>query len=116
MTKVITTLVAIGVALLVVRTEANLAIEAGKKNVLEPAAGIANRQVLYLTHSAGFKHEVLPLSERILKRIGEQSGAFEVSATQDCSAISRDGLKPFDAVVFYTTGELPISDAQKDAF
>src|SRR6476620_11649733 len=30
--------------------------------------------VLYLTHSAGFKHDVLPLSEQILKQIGERSG------------------------------------------
>jgi len=85
-------------------------------NLAEPTVNFAKRKVLYLTHSAGFKHEVLPLSEQILKQIGERSGAFEVTATQDCSVLSRDGLKPFDAVVFYTTGELPISDAQKAAF
>src|SRR5947208_15425500 len=61
----------------------------------------AKRKVLYLTHSAGFKHDVLPLSEKILKEIGERSGAFEATVTQDCSVISKDGLKPYDAVVFY---------------
>jgi type 1 glutamine amidotransferase len=76
----------------------------------------AKRNVLYLTHSAGFKHEVLPLSHQILKGIGERSGAFEVTATEDCSLLSRSGLAKFDAVVFYTTGELPISDEQKLAF
>jgi type 1 glutamine amidotransferase len=76
----------------------------------------AKRKVLYLTHSAGWKHDVLPLSEQILKQLGERSGAFEVTATQDCSLLSRDNLKQYDAVVFYTTGELPISGEQKMAF
>jgi uncharacterized protein len=76
----------------------------------------AKHKVLYLTHSAGFKHEVLPVSEEVMKEIGERSGLFEVTVTKDCSLISRDSLKQFDAVVFYTTGELPISDEQKAAF
>jgi type 1 glutamine amidotransferase len=76
----------------------------------------AKHKVLYVTHSAGFKHAVLPVSEQIFKQLGERSGAFEATVTQDCSIISKEGLKPFDVVVFYTTGELPISDEQKAAF
>ena len=76
----------------------------------------AKRKVLYLTHSAGWKHDVLPLSEEIMKQLGERSGAFQATVTKDCSLISRDNLKQYDAVVFYTTGELPISDEQKAAF
>lgn len=76
----------------------------------------AKPKVLYLTHSAGYKHQVLPLSEEILKEIGERMGGFAVTATQDCSLISRDGLKPYAAVVFFTSGELPITDEQKAAF
>jgi uncharacterized protein len=76
----------------------------------------AKRKVLYLTHSAGFKHAVLPVSEQVFKELGVRSGAFEATVTQDCSVISKEGLKPFDVVVFYTTGELPISDEQKKAF
>ena len=79
-------------------------------------ANRARPNVLYLTHSAGFKHDVLPLSQRILKEIGERTGAFETTATDDCSLLSREQLKKYDAVVFYTTGELPISDEQKSAF
>ena len=76
----------------------------------------AKRKVLYLTHSAGFKHDVLPLSKQILKQIGDRSGTFEVTATEDCALLSRDGLKDYHAVVFYTTGELPVSEEQKSAF
>jgi type 1 glutamine amidotransferase len=115
MTIIVPIIVAMAIALSIVRTGTGLAMQAGS-NLVEPTANFAKRKVLYLTHSAGFKHEVLPLSEQIFKQIGERSGAFEVTATQDCSVLSRDGLKPYDAVVFYTTGELPISDAQKAAF
>jgi len=115
MTKFIPIIIALAIAITLVRSGADPAIPAGN-NPGEPVTNRAKHKVLYLTHSAGFKHEVLPLSEQILKQIGERSGAFEVTATQDCSVLSRDGLKPYDAVVFYTTGELPISDAQKAAF
>src|SRR5262249_23791332 len=80
------------------------------------AASRPKPKVLYLTHSAGFKHAVLPFSQQTLKQVGEQSGVFEVNATEDCSLISREGLKEYKAVVFYTTGELPISEEQKAAF
>ena len=115
MTTLIPIIVAIAIAISPVGAETDLATHVAN-NLVEPTANIAKRKVLYLTHSAGFKHDVLPLSEQILKQIGERSGAFEVTATQDCSALSRDGLKPYDVVVFYTTGELPISDAQRAAF
>jgi type 1 glutamine amidotransferase len=75
----------------------------------------ARRRVLYVTHSAGWKHDVLPLSEKIFKEAGERSGWLDVTATTDCSLLSREGLKPYDAVALYTTGELPISDEQKAA-
>jgi len=75
----------------------------------------ARPKVLYLVHSAGFKHSVLPLSGEILKGIGDKSGAFELVVSDDCSLISTEGLKQFPAVVFYTTGELPISAEQKAA-
>ncbi len=76
----------------------------------------ARPKILYLTHSAGFKHDVLPFSEGVLQRLGEQSGAFESTATLDCSLINANYLKNFDGLVFYTTGELPFSVEQKEAF
>lgn len=72
------------------------------------------KKVLYLTHSAGFRHEVLPLSAEILKELGGRGG-FEVTATEDLSQVSREGLRRYAAVVFYTTGELPLSAEQKAA-
>jgi type 1 glutamine amidotransferase len=84
--------------------------------VNEPSAPArAIPRVLYLTHSAGFTHDVLPLSEQILRDVGMRTGAFDVTATKDCALISPEALRGWDAVVFYTTGELPMNDNQKRA-
>src|SRR5512136_991039 len=74
----------------------------------------SKKKVLYLTQTLGFHHQITEESETILKQLGEKAG-FEVTATKDSADINAANLKNFDAVVFYTTGELPFSDAQKDA-
>jgi uncharacterized protein len=74
------------------------------------------RKLLYLTQSAGFRHEVIPFSTGIVKEIGEKSGAFETTIAPDVYGFTAENLKNFDAVMFYTTGELPMSDEQKNAF
>src|SRR5262245_51259765 len=72
----------------------------------------ANKRVLYLTYSAGFRHDVIPLSMELLPQIGKKNG-FDVVATKDLAFLSAVSLPAYDAVVFYTTGELPIADADK---
>ena len=73
------------------------------------------RRVLYLTHSAGFEHGVLSLSENVLREIGAASRAFEITVARDSSAVNHENLRDYDAIVFYTSGELPLSDGQKEA-
>jgi type 1 glutamine amidotransferase len=82
----------------------------------EPAWSKAPKKgkLLYMTLSAGYKHGSIPLSEQIVKEIGEKSGAFETTVTQDAGAFTAENLRHYDAVMFYTTGELPLAD--KDAF
>src|SRR5215813_806555 len=72
-------------------------------------------RILYFTHSAGYRHEVIPVSRQILKQIGEVSPRFEVTATEDVSVFTAERLRGFGAVMFFTTGELPMSEAQKRA-
>jgi len=74
------------------------------------------RKLLYLTQSAGFRHDVIPFSTGIVKSIGEKSGEFETTIAADVSGFTAENLKNYDAVMFYTTGELPMSAEQKDAF
>lgn len=72
-------------------------------------------RVLYFTLSAGYRHNVIPASREILKRIGETAPPFEVAASEDVSVFTSENLRRFDAVMFFTTGELPMSDLQKQA-
>jgi type 1 glutamine amidotransferase len=78
------------------------------------AEGLKQR-VLYLTHSAGYRHDVIPLSKTILAELGSNSGIFEVTSTEDTSDLSVENLRGYAAVVFYTSGELPMSDVQRTA-
>ncbi|WOH46831.1 ThuA domain-containing protein [Bradyrhizobium sp. sBnM-33] len=73
------------------------------------------QRVLYFTYSAGYRHDVIPLSKAILTQLGSNSGVFEVTATEDTSEFSPDNLERYAAVMFYTSGELPMSEAQKNA-
>jgi type 1 glutamine amidotransferase len=72
-------------------------------------------RILYFTHSAGYRHQVIPTSQAVLKQLGENSRAFKVTTTEDVSAFTTENLRHYAAVVFFTTGELPMSDAQKAA-
>src|SRR6516162_2551894 len=73
-------------------------------------------RILYFTHSAGFRHDVIPTSRAVLKQLGEASRAFRITATEDVSALTAENLRHYAAVMFFTTGELPMSDAQKARF
>jgi type 1 glutamine amidotransferase len=86
---------------------------------LAPApAGARERpaRILYFTHSAGYRHEVIPVSREILKQIGETSPRFEVVASEDVSVFTEENLRRFGAVMLFTTGELPMNEPQKRAF
>ena len=86
--------------------------------VIRPLSARAERppeRILYFTYSAGYRHDVIPLSETILTQLGENSGEFEVTVTEDTSEFSTENLKRYAAVMFYTSGEIPMSGAQKTA-
>jgi hypothetical protein len=63
-------------------------------------------RVLFLTHSAGYRHDVLPLAQTQLK--AALRGSFEVDLTEDCGTITKANLARYAAVVFFTSGELAI--------
>lgn len=89
-------------------------------HLFRPEAGLCEStkkgKLLYLTLTAGFKHSSVPLSREIVKEIGDKSGGFETTLTEDVAAFTAENLKNYDAVMFNTTGELPMTDAQKKAF
>lgn len=71
------------------------------------------RELLYVTHSAGYRHQVLPYSQEVLQRLGSQANAFHATCTDDVAMVDWNNLARFDAIAFCTTGELPISDEGK---
>ena len=82
---------------------------------LRAHAELRPERVLYFTYAAGYRHDVIPLSGAILTQLGRNSGAFEVIATEDLSEFSPANLERYAAVMFYTTGEIPMSGVQKTA-
>ncbi len=86
-------------------------------------------KILFLTESKGFKHgsvnrdvkdgakKDLAPAEVAMTQLGQQTGLFTVHCTQDTKAdFTKENLKNYDLVAFYTTGELPIADADRDYF
>jgi type 1 glutamine amidotransferase len=81
-------------------------------------------RILMLTQSAGFKHgsvtrkdKPLAPAEQALTEIGIRSNLFRVDCTQDAAKdFTKENLKNYDIVFFYTTGNLPIKEADLDYF
>src|SRR6266481_2803976 len=72
-------------------------------------------RILYFTHSAGYRPEIIPVSREILKQLGESSLRFEITASEDVAVFTAEHLRRYGAVMFFTTGELPMNDNQKQA-
>jgi hypothetical protein len=72
-------------------------------------------RILYFTHSAGYRHDVIPASRDVLQRIGALAG-FEITASEEPALFTTDNLRRYGAVMFFTTGELPMSTAEQVAF
>jgi hypothetical protein len=56
------------------------------------------KRILYFTCSAGYRHNVIPLSKVILTQLESSSGVFEVTATEDTSEFSTENLERYAVV------------------
>jgi type 1 glutamine amidotransferase len=81
-------------------------------------------RILFVTQSEGFRHSSVNRKERelspaeiALTQLGQQSGLFDVDCTQNVEAdFTKQNLQNYDVVAFYTTGKLPIAQADLDYF
>ena len=80
----------------------------------------AQKKILFFTKSSGYEHSVISwkngqpgFAEKVLVTLGERNGWCFVFS-KDGSKFSKDYLAQFDAVFFYTTGDLlsPGTDQQ----
>jgi type 1 glutamine amidotransferase len=76
------------------------------------AAEPPGRKILFFTKSSGYEHEVISwkkgrpsIAEKSLLELGAQNG-WEFTFSKDGSKFSKAYLDGFDAVMFYTTGDL----------
>jgi type 1 glutamine amidotransferase len=78
------------------------------------------KHILFLGGSAGFAHDSVSHAMYTLTKIGQESGIFDVRFHTDTELVTKEKLKGnkknldwFDAVMFYTQGDLPLTDQQK---
>ncbi len=65
------------------------------------------RRLLLFTLTRGFRHESIPVGARAIAILGERTGAFVATHSEDAAMFEPDALSAFDAVcLLNTTGEL----------
>jgi type 1 glutamine amidotransferase len=86
-----------------------------------PAPG-GLKHLLVIGHSADFTHESISHAMVTLGKIGRESGLFDVTLRTDSELLTKGApprnarnLDYYDAVFFYTTGELPLDASRKAA-
>ena len=81
-------------------------------------------RILFVTQSEGFRHPTvtrkesdLSHSERVMKELGVRTGEFRVDCTQDVTTdFTPELLEHYNVVMFFTTGNLPISEETLEWF
>lgn len=76
-------------------------------------AGAQPKRILYVTTSAGYRHASIETSIAVLQDLSRRTGQFEIVNTEDVSLLNAATLQQFDGVLFFTSGELPVTDSQK---
>lgn len=69
------------------------------------------KRILYFSHTAGFRHGSINAAREVLR--GLDPARFAITASEDLSILTAERLRNFDAVFFYTSGELALNDGQK---
>src|SRR5262245_58418704 len=78
------------------------------------SASAASPRILYVTATYGFRHsDSIDASVVLFQQLAQQSGAFQIDHTEDVSLLNSANLRNYDAVYFFTSGELPLTDQQK---
>src|SRR6476620_6383368 len=78
------------------------------------------RRLLVIGQSKGYEHDSISTAMATLYNLGQRSHQWETFFRTDCAAITKKprkwgakNLDAFDAVAFFTDGELDMDDSQK---
>jgi type 1 glutamine amidotransferase len=84
-----------------------------------PNSTAPKRKILFFSKSSGYEHSVISykngqpsFAEKILLELGAKNN-WEFTFSKDGTIFTPEGLKPFDAVFFYTTGDLTTPGTDK---
>ena len=73
-------------------------------------------RVLAVTATAGFRHDSIPRARQVLQSLALQSAEFIITFTENLGDLTATQFAQVEIVMFLlTSGELPLSDAQKAA-
>ncbi|MFN3421527.1 MAG: ThuA domain-containing protein [Armatimonadota bacterium] len=81
------------------------------------AEGQQVKRLIFVNLSVGFRHDTTATAAEAVIRLGWRSKPrFLTTVTEDTDLLVPEILQRYDAIMFFTTGELPMNDAQKQAF
>jgi type 1 glutamine amidotransferase len=83
--------------------------------IAPPRGEPAGARVLVFTRTLGFHHDSIPAGLAAVRELGVDGG-FDVDATEDATAFTRENLGRYRAVVFLNTSGDVLDDRQKAAF
>src|SRR5438876_6107315 len=85
--------------------------------VIPSMALAAQKKLLVVTVTKGFRHSSIATAEKVLGELSQKSGAFTLDYVRNdeemAQKMTADALKTYDGVIFAnTTGDLPLPDKQ----
>src|SRR5947207_6138167 len=88
--------------------------------LLAQTAESPKRNLLFIGQAKGYQHEAISTAMATLYNLGRSSGLWNTVLRTDCTAITKKPLKweaknldAFDAIVFFTDGDLDMDESQK---
>ncbi|MBL8991075.1 MAG: ThuA domain-containing protein [Phycisphaerae bacterium] len=65
-------------------------------------------RAIYCTATAGYRHDVIPESVRIMRAIGERTAWLDIEVTDRAEDLTSERMANADALIFYTTGAIKV--------
>lgn len=92
----------------------------GTSSIFAQTPGAPKKNLLFIGQSKGYQHESISTAMVTIYELGRKSGIWNTDFRTDCTAITKKPLKweaknldAFDAIIFFTDGDLDLDDSQK---
>jgi len=87
------------------------------------SAPAPRKQILVIGEEKGYRHEAVSHAMATIERLGKQTGLWDATLRTDCEVLTKKkleynakNLSNFDAIVFFTGGDLEMDAQQKSDF